>query len=340
MTSICQRWAAATAFALTAGAAGQALAWGDSGHRFVGQLAIEALPATLPAFLRTPAAAAEIGELSREPDRSRGAGRAHDADRDPGHFVDGDDQGKVLGGPVLAALPPTRAEYETALRAAGTDSWKAGYLPYSIIEGWQQLVKDFAYWRADVAGERLATDPRRKAWLTADRLRRERLVVDDLGVWSHYVGDASYPLHVTYHYNGWGAGPNANGYTRAPIHVPLEGPYVRRWVKAEAVRAQMTPYRDCKCAVEARTGQYLSASWKLVEPFYQLEKAGGFNEGDPRGAAFMTVRLAVAASELRDMVVDAWSSSGRMGVGYPAVSASDVEAGKAGDAYDLLYGTD
>ena len=36
-----------------------------------------------------------------------------------------------------------------ALRAAGTDEYRAGYLPYAIIDGWQQLVMDFAYWRAD-----------------------------------------------------------------------------------------------------------------------------------------------------------------------------------------------
>ncbi len=26
--------------------------------------------------------------------------------------------------------------------------YKAGYLPYSIVDGFQQLRKDFAYWRA------------------------------------------------------------------------------------------------------------------------------------------------------------------------------------------------
>ena len=331
---------AAACLVLTSGWAHQALAWGDTGHRLVGQLAAEALPATLPDFLRAPGVAADIGELAREPDRWKVAGRTHDTSRDPAHFVDADDAGKVLGGPPLASLPNTRADYESALRAVGVDSWKAGFLPYAIVDGWQQLVKDFAYWRADRAGEKLATDSQHKAWLTADRLLRERLVINDLGVWAHYVGDASYPLHVTYRYNGWGDGPNPNGYTQAHIHVPLEGPYVRRWVAAEAVKAQMTPYHDCKCAIDARTSQYLLGSVKLVEPFYQLEKASGFADGDPRGVAFMTGRLAVAASELRDMVIDAWSASGRMGVGYPAMSAADVEAGKAGDAYDLLYGTD
>jgi hypothetical protein len=329
---------ALAAVACASGWAGEALAWGDTGHRMIGQLGAEALPASLPAFLRTPQAAADIGELAREPDRSRGSGRTHDQDRDPGHFVDGDDQGKVLGGPPLGHVPPTRAEYETQLRAAGADSWKAGYLPYSIIEGWQQLVKDFAYWRADSAGEKMARDPGRKAWLTADRLRRERLIVNDLGVWSHFVGDASQPLHMTVHYNGWGPGPNPNGYTLEHIHVPLEGPYVTKVVKWDAVRARMRPYRDCRCRIDEATGAYLVNEAQYVVPLYELEKAGGFKDGDPRGVAFMTDRIAEAASELRDLVVDAWNASDRMVVGYPGAPAADIEAGKAGDAYDLLYG--
>ena len=321
------------------GWAGQALAWGDTGHRMVGQLGAEALPKTLPAFLLTPQAALDIGELAREPDRSRSSGRTHDNDRDAGHFVDGDDEGKVLGGPALGHLPLTRFEYEKSLQAVGQDSWKAGYLPYSIVEGWQQLVKDFAYWRADTAGEKAATDPRRKAWLTADRLRRERLIVGDLGVWAHYVGDASQPLHESIHYNGWGRFPNPNGYTTEQIHVPLEGPYVTKTVQWAAVRARMRPYQDCgACNISEMTGAYLVNEAQFVIPMYALEKAGGFKDGDPRGPVFMTARLAEAASELRDLVVDAWNASGKMIVGYPGVPAADVEAGKAGDAYDLLYG--
>ena len=51
-------------------APGQALAWGATGHRIVGVLGVEALPDEVPAFLRNPAVATEIGELAREPDRS------------------------------------------------------------------------------------------------------------------------------------------------------------------------------------------------------------------------------------------------------------------------------
>jgi hypothetical protein len=329
--------------ALTVGAswAGQALAWGDTGHRMVGMLAAEAFPPSIPAFLRTPQAILDIGELAREPDRSRGSGRTHDSDRDPGHFADGDDDGKLLGGPPLGQQPPTRAELEKQLQAAGTDSWKAGYLNYSIVEGWQQLVKDFAYWRADVYGARIAKDPRHRTWLVADRIRREKLILVNLGVWAHFVGDASQPLHTTVHYNGWGPGPNPMGFTLEHIHVPLEGVYVTHNVKPDAVKAAMRPYQDCgACDINAMTGDYLVAESKHMIPMYQLEKDGGFKDGDARGVDFMTLRLAEGAAELRDLVVDAWNASGKMTVGYPGATAADIEAGKAGDAYDLLFGNE
>ena len=151
--------------------AGQAFAWGATGHRLIGRAAVEALPSELPAFLRDPASVEAVGELAREPDRWKGAGLAHDADRDPGHFLDLGDDGRVFGGPALGALPATREGYDTALRAVGVDSWKAGYLPYSIVDGWQQLVEDFAYWRVDTAGA--ARSGSHRPWFLVDRRARE-----------------------------------------------------------------------------------------------------------------------------------------------------------------------
>ena len=138
------RLTAAACALLSLAAASRALAWGATGHRLIGQAAAAALPPELPAFLHTPRAIEDLGELAREPDRWKGSGKTHDSARDPGHFVDIDDNGKVLGGPALDALPATRADYDAALRAVGSDSYRAGYLPYSIIDGWQQLAKDFA----------------------------------------------------------------------------------------------------------------------------------------------------------------------------------------------------
>ena len=86
----------------------QAWAWGATGHRLIGRIGVQALPAQIPAFVRSAQAVDAIGEIAREPDRSKGTARPHDADLDPGHFVDLDDQGRVLGGPSLTALPATR----------------------------------------------------------------------------------------------------------------------------------------------------------------------------------------------------------------------------------------
>ena len=52
--------AAGLAAALTAAVAGHALGWGASGHRVIGQLAVETLPAEVPAFLRGKKAVAAM----------------------------------------------------------------------------------------------------------------------------------------------------------------------------------------------------------------------------------------------------------------------------------------
>ncbi|MHB8530930.1 MAG: phospholipase C/P1 nuclease family protein [Caulobacteraceae bacterium] len=319
--------------------ASSALAWGATGHRIIGRLATEALPPSLPGFLRSPAAVAALGELDREPDRWKAAGKAHDLDLDPGHFLDLGDDGRVLAGPALADLPATREDYETALRRIGGDGWRAGYLPYSIIEGWQQLAKDFAYWRVDVAAARTVVDAAHRTWFVADEARREGLVLRDLGVLGHYVGDGSQPLHVSEHFNGWGAFPNPDGFTQDKVHAPFEGAFVRSYVRPGRVRAAMAPYRDCHCSIQRRTVAYLAATNAFVVPFYRLYKAGGFQPGDRRGVDFAAERLAAGAAELRDVTIDAWRASAEEQVGFPAVSVRDVEAG-ALDPYDSFYGTD
>jgi len=315
------------------------LAWGSTGHRFIGEAAMKSLPAELPAFLHSPQAAIDVGEYSREPDRAKGAGREHDSDRDPGHFLDLNDDGTVLGGPKLAALPATRAEFDAALRAAGQDSWKAGYLPYSIVDRWEQLAKDFAYWRVLAAAEANPAWTAHKAFFTADRRRREGQILVAIGELSHFVGDGSQPLHVTIHFNGWGEVPNPAGYTTAKIHSPFESDLVQASVTEAGVMAKMPPPKDCHCALAKRVSDYLAATGGLVVPLYQLEKAGGLAPGDPRGPAFATQQIAVGASELRDLIAEAWRVSASETVGYKPVAVADVVARKV-DPYQALYGID
>jgi hypothetical protein len=323
--------------ALVAAAPVSALAWGAAGHRMIGELGVTALPAELPAFLRT--AAADVGELSREPDRSKAAGKVHDSDRDPAHFLDLADDGTVLGGPRLDALPATRADYETALRAAGVDSWKAGYLPYAIIDRQQQLAHDFAYWRVLTAAEANRAWIGRRAWYAADRRRRQAQILQDIGELSHFIGDGAQPLHVTVHFNGWGPYPNPAGYTQARVHGPFEGELVHSAVGEAGVARRMAPLRLCGCGIEQRVAAYLGETSLRVALFYALEKSGGLRSGDPRGPAFAREQLARGASELRDQIVEAWTASADLTVGWKPVLPADVAAGRV-DPFPSLYGAD
>ena len=325
--------------ALASGAPGPALAWGSSGHRMVGQAAMEALPPELPAFLRTRAAAADVGEFSRELDRSKGSGKAHGVSLDSGHFIDLYDDGTAMGGPRLEAMPPDREAYETALRAAGTNAWKAGWLYYSILETQQQLTRDFAMWRVLDHAARTERNPERRAWFRADLKRREAVILQTTGRLSHYVSDGSQPLHVTIHYNGWGEGPNPEGFTKARIHGPFEGELVAAGVRLDDIRRGMPPASAFQGGLEARIAGYLAVAWREVPTLYRLEKAGALVPGDARGAAFARERLAAGAGALRDFVGLAWRTSAGARLGWPEMTVEDALAGRA-DVWTSLYGKD
>jgi len=318
-------------------------AWGNTGHRLIGVAAMRSLPEELPAFLRTPGAVAEVGELSREPDRTKGGGQPHARERDTAHFVDMIEDGRIMTeqGMSIDALPRLKSEYDAALQAAGIDVDDAGYLPYAIMDGYQQLVRDFATWRVLNAAEARETDPGKRAWYREDRLRREALILRDMGYLSHYVGDGSQPHHTTIHYNGWDRNtPNPEGFTTSrQTHGQFEGAFTARVARLQTVEAAMAAPALDGFDLRLRVPAYLKATLAQVTPFYVLEKAGGFADSDARGGAFVTARLAAAASELRDLIVLAWRDSGDDAIGWPAVKVNEVEAGTA-DPWLAMYGGD
>jgi hypothetical protein len=232
-------------------------------------------------------------------------------------------------------LPATRRDYDTALRAAGADEYKAGFLPYNIMDGWQQLVKDFALLRRDMAAQKYA----RKFAMTAAEKQgfarsqnvRQMLILRDLGVWSHYVGDASQPMHASVHYNGWGEGANPDGFVTTPgLHAKFEADFVDAHVGEKDVAGVLRPYRNCNCTIQERTQTYLTATQAEVVPLYRLEKAGAFDAATQEAKAFTVTRLAEGAAMLRDLVADAWAASGAVIPGYHGTATvRDIEAGKA-----------
>ena len=326
-----------------------AWSWGHTGHVEISKIAIEKLPDEIPFFVRNSLSAAAIGELGPEADESKTTGlvtgvsstgsilttrTVHDAERDNGHFIDIDDNGVVVGGVVpLFSLPTTREAFDTAQRGGAPvqTQYSGGYLPYQMLDGFQQLRKDFGMWRAFKAGFMRAKKPADKEYFLAHLALREQLIIRDIGYWSHFVADASQPMHVSVHFNGWGAYPNPNGYTTAPIHAAFEGSYVHNFIHFNSVWAQMRPYTDRGVAtIEQRVPLYLAETLAQVGPTYQAAKDSGndnYATAQPLETAIVTKQLAAGASELRDQIVDAWRQSAQITVGFPLVQVSDIEAG-------------
>jgi hypothetical protein len=317
---------------------GQAFAWGDFGHRMTAELAIETLPESLPAFLRQPQIKTDVGEFIREPDRWRGAGKVHDTERDPAHYIDLYDDGLTFAGVPLTQMPATRSEFDAAVRARGLDPAKSGYLYYAIIDGYQQLTKDFGYWRFLTYLSKQERDGFKRQWYKADLKRREALIARDLGVLAHYVTDATQPMHMSIHFNGWGEFPNPEGFSQEKIHGPLESTYVTQNISKPMIKAKLSPMAACSETIEACTVKKLIRNHSFILPLFRLEKDGGFKPSDARGIAFMTDKLAQATSDLRDVITDAWVASESMTIGYPAQSLADLTAGRIEDPFRILYG--
>lgn len=315
-----------------------AFAWGTKGHTIVNHLAALSLSGRMPAFLTTPASIYEIGYLGPELDDLKDSGASWDGDYDTGHFLDLLDDGSIAGVVSMQSMPKDRQDYEKALESAHTNEYQQGYLPYALLDGWQQLRKDFAYWRIDDYLAKHGATPALELRGQNDRAIEESLIRRDLGVWGHFVGDGSQPLHVTVHFNGWGNYPNPNGYTEdRHTHSMFESAFVNKYVSEGMVAKLMKPQSAYAAptallsqkTVMASIMQYLQTTGQTVPHLYDMEKAGGFAKGTPDAIAFAASRLAAGATEMRDLSVLAWQDSIHATVGYPNVAVQDILAGKA-----------
>ena len=313
-----------------------AFAWGAVGHRMINNLAVRSLPDSVPGFVRTPEAIAEITTLGPEADRLRSAEQPYGHDLDPAHFLDGDDDNTVAGVVPLSALPPSREAFDTAVRKGHDigntkpDEYSVGYLPYSIADGYAQVEEDFAIWRIDSYGEQHAASPADRLSFATDRKLREILTLRDIGYFGHFVADASQPLHVTVHYNGWGEFPNPHNYTESKgFHAKFETAFVNQHETADIVLPRVGAYVPSTVPIMTRVGNYLTATVGHVEDTYKLEAAGAFDAATPAAVNFTADRLADGARMLRDMIADAYTNAGNTKVGYPGVMVKDVENGAA-----------
>lgn len=278
----------------------QGLCWGSFGHRMINRIAAETLPPDVPEFLRDAHAQEVMAYLGPEPDRWHSRAEPELSDTQyPEHFID------LEYADIVGELPRRRYDYIRALAFAQKSHpdlplsvEKVGLQPYVALEVWQRLKLDLREYRGLVAAK-------------ADTQPVELAILYDAGWLGHYVADGSQPLHTTLQYNGW-TGPNPHGYsTLHTIHAQFESTYVEANITAAELEplvraAQPQVLGDIWTQYTA----YLRHSHALVEPLYQIEKAGGFNgAGTPEAKQFTEERLAAGAIELRNLIDTAWVRS-------------------------------
>lgn len=277
----------------------QSFAWGADGHAMIDRLAGRALPADIPAFLRSPEAITALGYYGPEPDRWRSSSESElNAAQAPEHFID------LEYADMVGTLPRRRYDFIRALTAAQAahpgiplTPEKVGLQPYVTLEVYERLKSEMRDYRALLAAKQ-------------DTKPVEAEIIFMAGWLGHYVGDGSMPLHTTIQYNGW-TGPNPNGYTTEHhIHNQFESTFVSANVKEKDVAPLVSKDPVVLNDVFADYMTYLRQSHALVEKVYQLEKTGAFaGAGTPAGKTMVDERLAAGATELRNMIYTAWVKS-------------------------------
>ena len=245
----------------------------------------------MPEFFRN--AGPRLAFLGPEPDRWRdtrelyGALRAVNA---PDHFIDIDKPQN------FEALPDERYKYSDWLRAEGKDPKEIGFLPYSILEGYQKVQVLFRMWR----------DPQR----ASERDQIEQNIIYYAGVMGHYVADGSQPLHTTIHFNGWTTSSNPELNTREPLHGRFESEYVKAQVRPADIDGVVKPATRLQ-DVFSDIMKYLFESQSQVGKLYQLEKTARWNDQnrDPDSKRFVVARLGAGSQMLANLWYTAWVNS-------------------------------
>jgi hypothetical protein len=304
----------------------KAHAWDYEAHRVVNQVALSALPSSFPAFVRTAPAAERIAFLGGEPDRWRNTPDLPLKHlNNPDHYFDVEDL-KVYGIDTKS-LPVFRYDFvaQTALfRARHPETFPASYeknedhtreliglLPWGMAEMYGKLKSGFSYLKAY---QEHGGTPEQIA-------NAQENIIYIMGVMGHLYGDACQPLHTTKHHHGW-VGENPNGYsTSRGFHQWIDGGF---WAATGGLDVQALAERARPAQLVQLSGRtakpeemfstavsFLVEQNKLVEPLYQLEKAGKLSGkgNNQEGRDFMEKRLLSGAQLLADTWFSAWQQA-------------------------------
>lgn len=298
------------------GAAASAHAWDEEGHVVVTRLAFQALPTSMPAWIRTPEVQARLEYLSAEPDRWRGVNSIQvDHINKPDHYIDLEMLEPY--GMTIDTMPRLRRQFTDALTefrlkhpevAKDYDASRdpeyvyrvPGLLPYSIAE---------LHWKVVSSWSTLKTMEANRSAVTDDMIRNAREnIVYHMGILSHFVGDGAQPLHLTIHHNGW-VGDNPRGFgTSKRFHSYIDGGVlVRHGFNRDHLPGPAKPPAKVRHDLYWEDmATYLKAGHAQMVPLYEMEKSGDLQK-EP-GKALIRDRLVEGGSMLAGMWVCAWET--------------------------------
>lgn len=289
--------------------------WDAHTHRTLTYLSLDALPETLPAWLRDADFAHRTAFTANQPDRFRGwRSDILNHVNYPEHFLDAELLEQF--GLTLETLPKLRREYVRALVIAKhvhpeqVDPYDSTKDP-SRVQEWpgfllHAIAEEYAQWCAALNQVRILeeiAEPARQHQLTQARA----IALYHLGMLAHFVQDTAQPLHTTKHFNGW-VGPNPESYTTdKKFHKYIDQGVIAHHGFTYAnlrlnktVEIRIADPRDPWEDVLA----YFKRSFEQVEPLYRLERDDKLN--GPEGKQFIESRLLDAASMLRALIVAAY----------------------------------
>jgi hypothetical protein len=278
-------------------------AWGLTGHVVISRAAIDALPADVPGFVRRQID--WIASRSITPDSYRAASEPFiKMEEDPSH------EWHLEQVAFLKTIPRSKIEFIQALydeyrrlekldpaKAALANPTSTGMLPYTTMEVYERLKVTFRTWR-DQQRDKQATS------------FTEQDAAFYIGWLSHYIADASQPLHSSIHHDGW-RGENPKNYTRdGALHWGFENDFVDLiGLKENDIQGRVAPAKTVADPFSAILAQ-LARSNTRVEQVYALEQQHAL--ADKSNAAvreLVYVCTSDGATLLRDLIYTAWTTS-------------------------------
>ncbi len=273
-----------------------AFAWSWAAHRFIMRRAIEILPAEIKPFFVEHRD--EIVYRSIDPDMWRDAGW----EEDPNHFVN-------FGAPEMGAYPFAAfpRDHTAALEKFGHEALKRlGTLPWRMQEMFGNLRRAF------------------EGFGKGSGLALQQTVFFSAAA-SHYIQDATQPLHVSNNYDGQLT-------EQRGLHARFEQALLERFES----RLTITPGQP-KAIASLRDFAFdtMLASYQKVDSLLKADKeAIGAKDtyDDEYFEAFFTkvkpmfeTQLSIAVTDTASLIITAWEEAGRPRLELPARAPQRVQ---------------